>query len=145
MNYAGYTTFKAEHNEGVLTVTFDFPPVNVLHRLDRRCRCSASAYSSWLSLWSQSSVDTFKSVGKGGHESRRSKLAIQPGQNYRLEIRKAGYLDQQCRYFQRRDRSRLIRLKSDPINFQRKSTRVAIIKQKSDPLYERKIHWRTLK
>ena len=29
MNYTGYTTFKAEHNEGVLTVTFDFPPVNV--------------------------------------------------------------------------------------------------------------------
>ncbi len=29
MNYEGYTTFKAEQNEGVLTVTFDFPPVNV--------------------------------------------------------------------------------------------------------------------
>ncbi|MEM1181723.1 MAG: enoyl-CoA hydratase/isomerase family protein [Acidobacteriota bacterium] len=29
MNYEGFTTFKAEHNEGVLTVTFDYPPVNV--------------------------------------------------------------------------------------------------------------------
>ena len=29
MNYEGYTTFKAEQNEGVLTVTIDFPPVNL--------------------------------------------------------------------------------------------------------------------
>lgn len=29
MAYEGFTTFKAEQNEGVLTVTFDFPPVNV--------------------------------------------------------------------------------------------------------------------
>ena len=29
MNYDGYQTFTAEENEGVLTVTFDFPPVNV--------------------------------------------------------------------------------------------------------------------
>ena len=29
MNYEGFTTFKAEQNEGVLTVTFDYPPVNV--------------------------------------------------------------------------------------------------------------------
>ena len=29
MEYKGYTTFKAQQNEGVLTVTFDFPPVNV--------------------------------------------------------------------------------------------------------------------
>ncbi|MEM7585854.1 MAG: enoyl-CoA hydratase/isomerase family protein [Acidobacteriota bacterium] len=29
MQYEGFTTFKAEQNEGVLTVTFDYPPVNV--------------------------------------------------------------------------------------------------------------------
>lgn len=29
MKYEGFTTFKVEQNEGVLTVTFDFPPVNV--------------------------------------------------------------------------------------------------------------------
>ena len=29
MNYKGYTTFKAEQNEGVLTVTIDHPPVNL--------------------------------------------------------------------------------------------------------------------
>ncbi|MEM7385203.1 MAG: enoyl-CoA hydratase/isomerase family protein [Verrucomicrobiota bacterium] len=29
MEYTGYTTFKAEGSEGVLTVTFDFPPVNL--------------------------------------------------------------------------------------------------------------------
>jgi len=29
MNYEGFTTFKTEQNEGVLTVTFDYPPVNV--------------------------------------------------------------------------------------------------------------------
>ncbi|MEM9555402.1 MAG: enoyl-CoA hydratase/isomerase family protein [Acidobacteriota bacterium] len=29
MRYEGFTTFKAEQNEGVLTVTFDYPPVNV--------------------------------------------------------------------------------------------------------------------
>lgn len=29
MNYEGYATFKAVQNQGVLTVTFDFPPVNV--------------------------------------------------------------------------------------------------------------------
>ena len=29
MDYQGYTTFKAETNEAVLTVTFDYPPVNV--------------------------------------------------------------------------------------------------------------------
>ncbi len=29
MDYQGYTTFKAEKNEAVLTVTFDYPPVNV--------------------------------------------------------------------------------------------------------------------
>ncbi len=29
MNYEAYTTFKAEKNEAVLTVTFDYPPVNV--------------------------------------------------------------------------------------------------------------------
>ena len=29
MNYTGYTTFKTEQSEGVLTVTFDFPPVNL--------------------------------------------------------------------------------------------------------------------
>ncbi|MEM9645023.1 MAG: enoyl-CoA hydratase/isomerase family protein [Planctomycetota bacterium] len=29
MNYQGYTTFKAEPNDGVLTVTIDFPPVNL--------------------------------------------------------------------------------------------------------------------
>ncbi len=29
MNYEGYTTFKADRNEGVLTVTIDFPPVNL--------------------------------------------------------------------------------------------------------------------
>ncbi len=29
MGYQGYTTFKAETNEAVLTVTFDYPPVNV--------------------------------------------------------------------------------------------------------------------
>ena len=29
MNYKGYTTFKTEQNEGILTVTFDFGPVNV--------------------------------------------------------------------------------------------------------------------
>ena len=29
MKYENFTTFKAEQNEGVLTVTFDYPPVNV--------------------------------------------------------------------------------------------------------------------
>ncbi|MEM9217801.1 MAG: enoyl-CoA hydratase/isomerase family protein [Cyanobacteria bacterium P01_F01_bin.150] len=29
MGYDGYTTFKAEQNDAILTVTFDFPPVNV--------------------------------------------------------------------------------------------------------------------
>ena len=29
MNYQGFTTFKAEQDGGVLTVTFDYPPVNV--------------------------------------------------------------------------------------------------------------------
>ncbi|WP_442510479.1 enoyl-CoA hydratase/isomerase family protein [Novipirellula sp. SH528] len=29
MKYDGYTTFNAEQNEGVLTVTIDYPPVNV--------------------------------------------------------------------------------------------------------------------
>ena len=29
MSYEGYTTFKAEQNEGVLTVTIDYPPVNL--------------------------------------------------------------------------------------------------------------------
>jgi len=29
MDYQGYTTFKAETNKAVLTVTFDYPPVNV--------------------------------------------------------------------------------------------------------------------
>ncbi len=29
MDYQGYTTFMAETNEAVLTVTFDYPPVNV--------------------------------------------------------------------------------------------------------------------
>lgn len=29
MSYQGYTTFNAKQNEGILTVTFDFPPVNV--------------------------------------------------------------------------------------------------------------------
>ena len=29
MSYDNYTTFKCEQNEGILTVTFDFPPVNV--------------------------------------------------------------------------------------------------------------------
>lgn len=29
MKYKNYTTFKAEQNEAILTVTFDFPPVNV--------------------------------------------------------------------------------------------------------------------
>ncbi|AOW98922.1 enoyl-CoA hydratase [Moorena producens PAL-8-15-08-1] len=29
MNYEGFTTFNAEVNDGVLTVTFDYPPVNV--------------------------------------------------------------------------------------------------------------------
>lgn len=29
MEYKGYTTFKADQREGVLTVTFDFPPVNL--------------------------------------------------------------------------------------------------------------------
>ena len=29
MDYQGYTTFKAEKNGAVLTVTFDYPPVNV--------------------------------------------------------------------------------------------------------------------
>ena len=29
MNYEGYTTFKAEQNGGVLTITIDFPPVNL--------------------------------------------------------------------------------------------------------------------
>lgn len=40
MSYDGYTTFKAAKNGGVLTVTFDYPPVNVqgipmLQDLDR--------------------------------------------------------------------------------------------------------------
>lgn len=29
MEYKGYTTFKAEKKEGILTITFDYPPVNV--------------------------------------------------------------------------------------------------------------------
>ncbi len=29
MEYEGYTTFKAEKDNGVLTITFDYPPVNV--------------------------------------------------------------------------------------------------------------------
>ena len=29
MNYEGYKTFQAEQNDGVLTVTIDFPPVNL--------------------------------------------------------------------------------------------------------------------
>ncbi len=29
MTYEGYTTFKVEKNDAVLTVTFDYPPVNV--------------------------------------------------------------------------------------------------------------------
>ncbi len=29
MDYQGYPTFNAETNEAVLTVTFDYPPVNV--------------------------------------------------------------------------------------------------------------------
>ncbi|MEM9478758.1 MAG: enoyl-CoA hydratase/isomerase family protein [Verrucomicrobiota bacterium] len=29
MKYEGYTTFTAKQNEGILTVTFNFPPVNV--------------------------------------------------------------------------------------------------------------------
>ena len=29
MDYEGYTTFRAEQQDGVLTVTFDYPPVNV--------------------------------------------------------------------------------------------------------------------
>ena len=29
MNYKDFTTFKASNNEGVLTVTFDYPPVNI--------------------------------------------------------------------------------------------------------------------
>jgi len=29
MAYTGFTTFKAEHEAGILTVTFDYPPVNV--------------------------------------------------------------------------------------------------------------------
>ncbi|MEM7013907.1 MAG: enoyl-CoA hydratase/isomerase family protein, partial [Verrucomicrobiota bacterium] len=29
MNYQNYTTFSATQDDGVLTVTFDFPPVNV--------------------------------------------------------------------------------------------------------------------
>ena len=29
MNYDGYTTFRAEQDDGVLTVTIDFPPVNL--------------------------------------------------------------------------------------------------------------------
>ncbi len=29
MQYEGYTTFKAEQSDGILTVTIDFPPVNV--------------------------------------------------------------------------------------------------------------------
>jgi enoyl-CoA hydratase/carnithine racemase len=29
MSYEGFTTFKADSNEGVLTVTIDFPPVNL--------------------------------------------------------------------------------------------------------------------
>ena len=29
MDYQDYTTFKAEKNEAVLTVTFDYPPVNI--------------------------------------------------------------------------------------------------------------------
>ena len=29
MTYEGYTTFTAAQNEGVLTITFDFPPVNI--------------------------------------------------------------------------------------------------------------------
>lgn len=29
MKYAGFTTFRTEQNEGVLTVTFDFGSVNV--------------------------------------------------------------------------------------------------------------------
>ena len=29
MNYEGYKTFQAEPSDGVLTVTIDFPPVNL--------------------------------------------------------------------------------------------------------------------
>ena len=29
MQYQGFTTFATEQSDGVLTVTFDFPPVNV--------------------------------------------------------------------------------------------------------------------
>lgn len=29
MDYQGYTTFRAEKNDAVLTVTFDYPPVNI--------------------------------------------------------------------------------------------------------------------
>ena len=29
MSYEGYTTFKAEKNDAILTVTIDYPPVNV--------------------------------------------------------------------------------------------------------------------
>jgi hypothetical protein len=29
MDYQGYTTFKVTKNEAVLTVTFDYPPVNI--------------------------------------------------------------------------------------------------------------------
>lgn len=29
MNYSGYTTFTAEQNGAILTITFDYPPVNV--------------------------------------------------------------------------------------------------------------------
>ncbi len=42
MAYAGFTTFNANSNEGVLTVTFDYPPVNIqgipmLDDLNRLC------------------------------------------------------------------------------------------------------------
>ena len=29
MEYTGYTTFRAERNGAILTVTFDYPPVNI--------------------------------------------------------------------------------------------------------------------
>ena len=29
MNYQNYTTFNTAQSDGILTVTFDFPPVNV--------------------------------------------------------------------------------------------------------------------
>lgn len=29
MNYEGYTTFNAERNGAVLTITFDYPPVTI--------------------------------------------------------------------------------------------------------------------